>query len=67
MARGPVRYLILSSVGFVLAAAALLGTGLGYLADRKLGTFPWLTCLGLVVGMIAGVVEMLEMLRQAGD
>ena len=66
MPSGPIRYLTLTSVAFVLTAATLLGAGLGYLADQKLGTFPWLTTLGLVIGMVAGVVEMLQMLRESG-
>ena len=67
MARGPVRFLILSSVGFVLAAATLLCTGLGYLLDKKLGTFPVFTMIGMTFGLVAGVIEVIRMINQAGD
>ena len=41
-------------VGFNLAAAVLFGFFLGYWADKKLGTQPWLMLAGAVVGMGAG-------------
>ena len=37
-----------------LVAAVGLFTGLGVWLDRKLGTTPWLTLLGTVVGMAGG-------------
>lgn len=41
-------------VGMELVVATMLGTFLGYLLDRYLGTKPWLLVLGVVVGAIAG-------------
>ena len=40
-----------------LAIAILGGVGLGYLADRALGTLPWLTVAGSLLGFGAGVLN----------
>ena len=53
--RGKYRTLMLaSSVGLSVVIAILLGLGLGVYLDRRLGTLPWLTIAGLVVGVVAG-------------
>ena len=44
-----------SVMGVELLAATLTWTGLGYLADRWLGTTPWLLAIGAVVGNAAGI------------
>jgi len=66
-ARGPLRYLMLSGVGIMLAITVLLGVAIGYWADQRFGTTPWLTLVGVFVGFAAGIIEMLRMLREAGD
>ena len=45
------------SLPIILAAAPTLGFLVGWVLDRKLHTFPWLTLLLLVAGFIAGVRE----------
>lgn len=40
--------------GFGLAFSILFFLGMGYLADRALGTRPWLMLLGLAIGLGAG-------------
>jgi len=40
--------------GFQLAFSILFFMGMGYLADRRLGSRPLLMLVGLVVGMAAG-------------
>ena len=40
--------------GFQLAFSILFFMGLGYLADRWLGSRPWLMLVGLAVGLGAG-------------
>jgi F0F1-type ATP synthase assembly protein I len=42
---------------YTLLAAMTLLSGVGYLADRWLGTFPLLALAGFVVGTIIGVRE----------
>ena len=43
------------------ASATAVGTLLGYLADRQLGTFPW----GLLVGLLLGTAAGLKLMFQA--
>jgi F0F1-type ATP synthase assembly protein I len=61
------KALALAGAAFVLPAAVLLAGGLGYILDRRLGTMPWLTLAGVMLGMAAGFVEILRLLRQVGD
>lgn len=48
----------------MLVSTVLVGAGLGYYADTKLGTQPWLMLFGLVMGSAAGVREMLKILKK---
>ena len=41
-----------------LVLATVIGLGAGYYADRWLGTKPWLTLLGLGLGIAAGFVNL---------
>jgi hypothetical protein len=43
---------------YTLIGAILLLGGLGYLADRWLGTEPWLLLLGLLLGLVVGFYEL---------
>ena len=49
-------------LGWVLAAAVLAGTAGGYYADKWLGTSPWLTLAGILLGMTAGFTSVLRTL-----
>ncbi len=48
----------------MLFACVLVGTGLGYWADKKFGTAPFLMLFGLIMGSVAGVREMMKILKQ---
>lgn len=41
-------------LGTMFAAALLLGVWGGYEADKFLGTTPWLTLAGALLGLVAG-------------
>jgi len=41
-------------LGTMFAAALVMGIGVGYWADGKLGTRPWLTVAGLLLGLVVG-------------
>ncbi len=49
-------------LGFTLAATVAVGTVGGYYADRWLGTSPWLTLLGILFGIGAGLTAVLRVL-----
>jgi ATP synthase protein I len=44
-------------VGVELVSALVVGGGLGYLGDWYFGTAPWLTVVGLFLGMAAGLLN----------
>ena len=45
---------VYGSLGTEMAACVLIGTLLGYLADRWLGTRPWILLIGFIFGAAAG-------------
>ena len=47
-----------------LAACVLVGCFLGYLADKWFSISPWGVVLGLIFGCVAGVREMLKLLKK---
>lgn len=51
-------------MGVELVVATCLGGGLGFLADKKLGSLPWLTLAGVLMGTAAGIRNVL---RLAGE
>jgi ATP synthase protein I len=50
--RGAVEFLTL---GLTVAVAPLICVALGYLVDHWLGTSPWFTLVGVVLGIAAAV------------
>ncbi len=54
------------SIGIELVVSVLLGLGLGYWLDRRFGTSPWLTLVGIVLGSAAGFRSLLRLARRAG-
>ncbi len=55
----------LASIGMAMVLATVLGLGAGYYADRWLGTSPWLTMIGLGLGIAAGFVTLFRSVRAA--
>lgn len=53
-----------SHIGFVLPAATFVGWLLGAWLDRLLGT-QWLFLVGLLLGTVAGFVDLVRTLSQA--
>lgn len=51
-------------VGMELVVATLVGAFLGYLLDRFLGTKPWLMVVGVVVGAIAGFLNVYRFVQR---
>ena len=57
----------LSTVGLSFVLAIVMGFGGGYLLDGWLGTSPWFTLLGFVVGIAAGVMNVYRVMKIAGQ
>ncbi len=55
----------LSTIGITLVVATVIGLAGGYYLDRWLGTSPWLTLIGLLVGIAAGFVNLFRSVKRA--
>ena len=55
----------LSSIGMALVVATVIGLGGGYYLDQWLGTMPWLTLVGLGLGIAAGFVNLFRSVKRA--
>ena len=53
----------LLSVGTMLAASLGLGVLVGYWADGRFGTTPWLMLVGLFLGLGVGVYNLVMVIR----
>jgi ATP synthase protein I len=56
----------LSSIGFAMVLATVIGLAGGYFLDQWLGTKPWLLLIGLGLGIAAGFVMFFRAVRKAG-
>jgi len=55
----------LSTVGLTLVVATVLGLAGGYYLAGWLGTSPWLTLIGLLLGIAAGFVNLFRSVKRA--
>ncbi len=71
MGRGPGSkwgsQLRLSTVGLTLAIAVGIGAIGGLYLDDYLGTGPWLTILGVLLGSAAGFHQLIREIKQSAD
>ncbi len=49
---------VLSGVGLTMVLSTVLGLGGGYALDGWLGSSPWLTLAGLLLGIVSGFVSL---------
>lgn len=50
------------SIGLLILLSTLIGLGIGYWLDKKLGTAPWLIFVFTVLGLMAGLYEAIRIL-----
>ena len=55
---------VLGGLGFLLVATTMLGYWVGHWFDRRWGTDPWLSVVGLLLGVAAGLVEMVRLINR---
>jgi ATP synthase protein I len=56
-----------TTIGATIAAALAIGIGLGLLLDRVLGTSPWFSLLGSILGLAAGATGAYRMVMREMD
>jgi ATP synthase protein I len=55
-----------SSIGLVFIASIVIGTLIGVWLDGKFGTKPWLTLFFIVIGIAAGVKNVIYYIKKSG-
>jgi F0F1-type ATP synthase assembly protein I len=58
------KFTLAFAIGGIVAYNISGGIILGYLLDRWLGTVPWLTITGLVIGTIVAIVGILRIMSK---
>ncbi len=54
-----------SSIGIQLVLSTFAGFAIGYFLDKKIfNTFPWLTIVFLILGIVAGFRELFRVARK---
>lgn len=56
---------MVSSIGLLIVVSTLIGIGLGYWLDSKLGTKPWLAFVFTLLGLAAGIYESAKIILAA--
>jgi len=56
-------YSIYSVVGIQLAASVVTGLLFGNYLDKKIGTTPWLTIIGLILGSVGGFYNLFRIVN----
>jgi ATP synthase protein I len=56
----------LSTVGLAFVLAIVIGTAAGVWVDSRFGTSPWGFLIGFVMGLAAGVLNVIRITRDAG-
>jgi len=65
MGKSAMRDLLAASqVGINLVVATFVGLAIGYFLDKLLGTGPWLLIIFLLLGIVAGFVELFRTARK---
>ncbi|HUT08378.1 MAG TPA: AtpZ/AtpI family protein [Candidatus Latescibacteria bacterium] len=54
----------LASLGLILPSSIAVGLFIGYFLDRWLGTAPWLLLSFTVLGIVSGLLSLLQALKK---
>lgn len=57
----------LSVIGMEIVTATFVGLAIGVFSDRKLGTSPWLTIIFLILGIVAGFINLFRVIKKLDD
>lgn len=56
-----------SAIGWMFPLAILIGFGMGYGLDKVFGTWPWLTAIFSLFGIIAAFINLFRMAGGSSD
>lgn len=56
------EYAIYGAVGIQLAASVVAGLAFGNYLDKKIGTLPWLSVTGVILGFVGGILNLVRIL-----
>lgn len=57
---------LVSAIGLDLAICTVGGTYLGMWLDKVFGTAPWMLLVGILLGMTAGILGIVQLLKAFG-
>lgn len=55
-------YAAYGAAGIQLAASVIAGLAFGNYLDKRLGSAPWLTATGIILGFIGGLINLVRIL-----
>ncbi len=61
------QFFEVSMIGIQFALSIFVGFAMGYLLDKWLKTFPWLTAIFLILGIIAAFRELFRVARRQDE
>jgi F0F1-type ATP synthase assembly protein I len=64
LGRAGAYFALFSQVGLILLVTNLGGVLLGYWADEQMGTVPFLTLAGLLIGLAVGWTAVFRLIRR---
>lgn len=56
-------YALYGAAGIQLAVSVVAGLMLGNYLDKKLGTMPWITLVGIILGFAGGLLNLVKILK----
>lgn len=65
--KGKKEEILLSSVGLMFPASIIVGLTLGYLLDKFFKTFPYLTIIFTVLGIVSGFYNIVKVYGKIKD
>ena len=61
------KFALAMTVGTMISSQIVGGVLLGYLCDRWLGTSPWLSVIGLVLGTVSAFISLYRLMNKIND
>ncbi len=61
------KFALAMTVGTTVSSQIVGGVLLGYLLDRWLGTSPWLSVIGLVLGTVSAFISLYRLMNKIND